>query len=312
MSEYGFQSFPEWRTIQSFTLPDDRKLESKVMLLHQKHPRGNALIAEYMKRDYKTPKNFEDFVYVSQLLQAEGMRTGFEAQRRNKPYCMGTLYWQLNDVWPVASWSSIDNFGRWKALHYYTREAFKPVAALPILEDNELKIYGVNDQADSVAVTLHVHAYTFEGGKVIDFNLPGLTISPDSSKLLWQGALKALLNGKKPENCVVEIELTDSAGTASYGRRLFYAVPPKKMNLPNPGLKITEVEKVEGGYYLSIQTNGNLAKNVYLQTDEEGFFTNNYFDMLPNERVKIFFQTTKVLADPKKAFRVKSLVDAMD
>lgn len=312
MSEYGFQSFPEWRTIQSFTEPADRELESKVMLLHQKHPRGNALIAEYMKRDYRTPKNFEDFVYVSQLLQAEGMRVGFEAQRRNKPYCMGTLYWQLNDVWPVASWSSIDYHGRWKALHYYTRDAFKPVAALPLLEDNQLKIYGANDLADSVQVTLNLRAYTFSGDNLMTFSLPGLALSPDSSKLLWQGALKTVLDGKKPENCVVEIVLNDAAGTQALSRRLFYPVSPKKMNLPKPGLKITQVEKAEGGYLLSLQTDGKLAKNVYLQTEEAGFFSNNYFDLLPNERVKILFKTDRVLTQPEKAFRVKSLVDAVE
>lgn len=141
MSEFGFQAFPDWATIESFTQPGDRELDSKVMLTHQKHPRGNALIAEYLKRDYRQPKKFEDFVYISQLLQAEGMRTGLEAHRRNKPYCMGTLYWQLNDVWPVASWSSIDYYGRWKALHYYVRDVFRPVVALPIVEDDILKIY---------------------------------------------------------------------------------------------------------------------------------------------------------------------------
>ena len=312
MSEYGFQSFPEWRTILSFTDPDDRRLESKVMLLHQKHPRGNAIIAEYMKRDYNSPKKFEDFVYVSQLLQAEGMRTGFEAHRRNKPYCMGTLYWQLNDVWPVASWSSVDYFGRWKALHYYAREAFKPIAALPIMEDNVLKIYGVNDHAESVTVTLNVRAFTFEGGKLFEFKQPGLLISPDSSKMLWQSPLKLVLDGKKPENCVVEIELTDSLGTKIYSRRLFYPVPPRKMNLPNPELKITSVEKTAEGYSISLQTNSKLAKNVYLQTNEEGFFSNNYFDLLPNEQVKILFKTASDLTVPDKAFRVKSLVDAVE
>ncbi len=311
MSEYGFQSFPEWRTIQSFTEPEDRKLDSKVMLLHQKHPRGNALIAEYMKRDFRNPKNFEDFVYVSQLLQAEGMRTGFEAQRRNKPYCMGTLYWQLNDVWPVASWSSIDNHGRWKALHYYTREAFSPVAVLPYLDGDKLKVYGVNDLADSLKVTLHLHAYTFEGGNVIDFNLPDLQLDTDSSKLLWEGTLKSLLNGKKAENCVIELQLTDPTESIVYSTRNYFAVPSKKMNLPNPGLRITAVDKVEMGYQLTLETK-NLAKNVYLQTDEEGFFSHNYFDLLPDKTIQVLFKTTKELADPKKAFRVKTLVDAVE
>lgn len=311
MSEYGFQSFPEWRTIQAFTEPDDRKLDSKVMLLHQKHPRGNALIAEYMKRDFRNPKSFEDFVYVSQLLQAEGMRTGFEAQRRNKPYCMGTLYWQLNDVWPVASWSSVDYYGRWKALHYYAQEAFSPVAVLPYQDGEKFKIYGVNDLADSLNVTLHIHAYTFEGSKVIDFNLPDLILNTDSSKVLWEGTLKSLLNGKKADKCVIEMQLTDSTETTVYSTRNYYAIPSKKMDLPNPGLRIKAVEKVENGYQITLETN-NLAKNVYLQTDEEGFFSHNYFDLLPGRETQVVFRTSKELSDPKKTFRVKTLVDAVE
>jgi len=312
MSEYGFQSFPEWRTIQSFTEPGDRKLDSKVMLLHQKHPRGNALIAEYMKRDYHAPRSFEDFVYVSQLLQAEGMRTGFEAHRRNKPYCMGTLYWQLNDVWPVASWSSVDYYGRWKALHYYAREAFAPVAALPILEDKILQIYGVNDRGEDQTVRLQMQALTFDGEKLGQIDLPNLLINPDSSKLLWQAPLDSLLNGKKAETCVVEIRLTHVDGTETYHRRLFYAVSPRKMKLPKPDITINNVVKRPDGYAITVQTNGKLAKNVYLQTDEDGFFSNNYFDLLPNEQVVITFQTKNTIAEPNKAFRLTSLVQAME
>jgi len=312
MSEFGFQSFPEWRTIRSFTEPEDRKLDSKVMLLHQKHPRGNALIAEYMKRDYRPTKSFEDFVYVSQLLQAEGMRVGLEAHRRNKPYCMGTLYWQLNDVWPVASWSSIDYHGRWKALHYYAREAFRPVAALPILENNKLKIFGVNDLPDTVEAMLQIRAYTFEGNKLSETTVPVFALSRDSSKLMWEMPLKTVLNGKKPEQCVVEIELRDTSGTNVLSRRLFYAVPPKKMNLPRPGLRITEVEKTADGYQVSLRTDGKLAKNVYIQTEVEGSFEDNYFDLLPDERRTILFKTDQLIEQPKKAFQLKSLVEAME
>ena len=157
-----------------------------------------------------------------------------------------------------------------------------------------------------------MHAYTFGGDKVFDFNLTDLTVTPDSSKLLWQGPLKTILNGKKPENCVIEFQLTDTTGATVYSRRLFYTVPPKKMSLPGPGLKISSVEKAEGGYFISIQTNGNLAKNVYIQTEEAGFFSDNYFDMLPAERVKVFFKTDKIIENPAKAFHLKSLVDAMD
>ncbi|MBT7896208.1 MAG: glycoside hydrolase family 2 protein [Flavobacteriales bacterium] len=110
MSEFGFQSFPELSTIKKFSAKKDWKLNSDVMTSHQKHPRGNTLIQEYMNREYNQPLDFEKFIYASQILQGEGMRIGLEAHRRSQPYCMGTLYWQLNDCWPVASWSSIDYY----------------------------------------------------------------------------------------------------------------------------------------------------------------------------------------------------------
>ena len=305
MSEYGFQSFPEWRTIQSFTLPEDRELESKVMLLHQKHPRGNALIAEYTKRDFNKPKNFEDFVYVSQLVQAEGMRRAIEAHRRNKPYCMGTLYWQLNDVWPVASWSSIDCFGRWKAMQYYVREAFSPVAALPFMVDNNiLSIYGVNDFANDTTVTIRVHARNFEGKTLSDVTRQDVAIPSDSSRVIWQGDMRTVLDKNKPESSVVEILLMDAKGKVLY-RRLFYPVAPKQMRLSRANVK-TVVEQVKEGYMITLETN-TLAKNVLIQTEADGFFIDNYFDLMPGEKKQVLFKTERILDTPSAAFSVKSL-----
>lgn len=309
MSEFGFQSFPEWRTIQSFTLPEDRKLDSKVMLAHQKHPRGNALIAEYMKRDYRNPKDFENFVYVSQLLQAEGMRTGIEAHRRNKPYCMGTLYWQLNDVWPVASWSSIDYFGRWKALQFYAREAYSPVAALPVLEDDVLKIYGVNDRLEEQTLTLQVRGLAFDGDVLSDITQIGTRINPDSSRIIWQGSVKNIIKKQKPENALVEILLRDSTGKKVY-RRFLYLVPPKKLSLPRANITMT-VESINEGYKLTLSSK-RLAKNVFIGTEVNGFFSDNYFDLLPDEEKVVVFKTELVLKDPPNSFTTKSLVDTWE
>jgi len=306
MSEFGFQSFPEWRTIESFTLPEDRQLDSKVMLLHQKHPRGNALIAEYMKRDYRQTNTFEDFVYVSQLLQAEGMRTGIEAHRRNKPYCMGSLYWQLNDVWQGASWSGRDYFGRWKALQYYVRDAFSPVVALPILEDDILKLYGVSDLPDTTTVSLHVRALSFEGKTLSDATIPEIILHPDSSKMIWQGYLKTVLDKHKPENSVVEFTLKSAEGKI-LSHRLFYLVPPKKLNLSKTKVNV-KVEQVTEGYRLTLQS-GHLAKNVFLSTALNGSFSDNYFDLLPDERKTVLFKTEGTLDDPQHAFTVKHLAD---
>jgi beta-mannosidase len=116
MSEYGFQSFPEMSTIRKYALPEDYDIYSEVMKSHQRSSNGNGTIEYYMLKEYNKPEDFESFLYVNYVLQAEGIKFGLEGHRRAAPYCMGSLYWQINDVWPVASWSSTDYFQKWKAL----------------------------------------------------------------------------------------------------------------------------------------------------------------------------------------------------
>jgi beta-mannosidase len=116
MSEYGFQSFPGISTVEKYALPEDYDIFSEVMKSHQRSSIGNETIEYYLKQEYDTPKDFESFLYVNHILQAEGIKFGLEGHRRAMPYCMGSLYWQINDVWPVASWSSTDYYQKWKAL----------------------------------------------------------------------------------------------------------------------------------------------------------------------------------------------------
>ena len=127
LSEFGFQSFPAVKTIEQFTEPEDRNIFSYVMEKHQRNAGANGKILQYMSQMYPYPESLELLVYVSQLLQAEAIRYGVEHFRRNRGRCMGCVYWQLNDCWPVASWSSIDYYGRWKALQYFARRFFAPV-----------------------------------------------------------------------------------------------------------------------------------------------------------------------------------------
>jgi len=126
-SEFGFQSFPCLKTVETFTLPEDRNIFSRVMEMHQRNAGANGKILGYLANTYRYPTDFEHLLYASQLLQADAIRYGVEHWRRNRGRCMGAIYWQLNDIWPVASWASIDYFGRWKALHYYARRFFAPV-----------------------------------------------------------------------------------------------------------------------------------------------------------------------------------------
>lgn len=127
LSEFGFQSFPSLKTIESFTLPEDRNVFSYIMEKHQRNNAANGKILHYLSQMYLYPNSFSLLVYTSQLLQAEAIKYGVEHMRRNRGRCMGTVYWQINDCWPVASWSSIDYAGRWKALHYYAKRFFAPL-----------------------------------------------------------------------------------------------------------------------------------------------------------------------------------------
>lgn len=146
-SEYGFQGMPSLETVKSmFSGNPDLSLEDPIIKAHEKNARGFEIIQKYMERDYLVPKDFVKYNYVSQLLQARGMQIAIEAHRRAKPYNMGTLYWQLNDCWPVISWSSIDYLGNWKALHYQVKRSFENQIILTEEKEGFLDFYGINDE----------------------------------------------------------------------------------------------------------------------------------------------------------------------
>src|SRR6202142_2848424 len=163
MSEYGFQSFPTLDSVARYAPPTDWRIDSPVMLSHQRHPRGNQLVRTYMERDFRVPKDFAAFLYLSQVLQATVIKYGAEAHRRRWPYNAGSLYWQLDDCWPVASWSGIDYYGRWKALHYAARKFFAPVLVSPVEDDGNLRVYVVSDRRADLHAKLVVRLVDFEG-----------------------------------------------------------------------------------------------------------------------------------------------------
>ena len=157
-SEFGFQSFPSNRLIESFTGEDDRNVSSQVMDVHQRNPGGNSRIVETLARYFRFPEKFEDMTWLSQVSQALAMKTAIEFWRSSKPRCMGTLYWQLNDTWPVASWASLEYGGGWKLTHYLARKFNAPVlvTAQPDADTGEIVLWAINDTPDSV--NLHVTA----------------------------------------------------------------------------------------------------------------------------------------------------------
>src|SRR5438067_105619 len=181
MSEYAFQSFPQLETVATYTEPGDRDVSSPVMMAHQRHPRGNQLIREYMLREYPEPKDFESFLYVSQVLQAEGIKIGAEHLRRIMPHNMGSLYWQIDDCWPVASWSSIDYFGRWKALQYYARRFYSDLLVSPHPEGDAVNVYVVSDRTRATPAHLTATLMDFSGRALSQTSMD-VTLAPLASK----------------------------------------------------------------------------------------------------------------------------------
>jgi beta-mannosidase len=308
MSEYGFQSFPELKTIKSFAPDWQLAIDSQVMMSHQKHPRGNQLIREYMLRDYPEPKDFASFLYVSQVLQAEGMKVGAEYLRRSRPRTMGSLYWQLNDCWPVASWASIDYFGRWKALQYYARRFYSDVLVSTAEEEGEIGVYVVSDLTDPIPALLEAQLLDLKGRTLWEKRVD-LTIAPLASRKELTIPRATLLEGREPSAVFLRVQVTGEGETLSSNHRFFE--PPKKMTLAKPKLAAKVVE-ADGGFRVTVSSD-TLARNVRLTYGpDDGFFTDNFFDLVPRRPVEVLFrpQGEVTLEDFREGLAVESIVDA--
>jgi len=166
-SEFGFQSFPSMAMIRSFANEDQLNLTSPVLEHHQRHPLGNMIIITTMCRYFRFPEKLEHFIYVSQVQQAMAMRMAVEYWRSRRPVCMGALYWQLNDVWPVVSWSSIEYSGTWKLLHYAAKRFFDPVHLSVYIKEDHVQVWGINDRDEALSGTFTLEFMDFRG-KVLD------------------------------------------------------------------------------------------------------------------------------------------------
>jgi beta-mannosidase len=314
MSEFGFQSLPSPQTIMRFARPGDLAIDSPVMLAHQKNERGNEIIRSYMERYYRTPRDFESFVYVSQLLQAEGIRTGIEAHRRAKPYCMGSLFWQLDDCWPAASWSSIDYGGNPKALYYRARDAFSEVLVSPVIENGMVRVYVVSDRLSPVEGPVAIRLVDFTGN-VIWESSHRVKIAPNASTCVFEDVAAHVLDGERSSEVVLCAEMFE--GGALLSRNLLYFAPPKDLDLPRPDIRQPLPVPVPGRSsstrnterFLTLQTDV-LAKNVYLSIPGyDVYFEDNYFDMLPGSTVTVRYITNEDAGDLDWKFRVMSLAD---
>lgn len=306
MSEFGFQSFPEMKTIATFASAKDYDVESEVMNAHQKSSIGNALIRTYMERDYIVPLKFEDFVYIGMVLQGHGMRRGFEAHRRNRPYCMGTLYWQLNDSWPVVSWSGIDYYGNWKALHYQARRAFAPIVINPVQENDSLGIYLLSDKLESLAeLSLDMRLVHF-GGKTLrresvkPFVLPGNT-----SLQVHREAISDWATPEQRKECLLILTLKDASGRKLAQEACFFD-RTKNLSLP-PATVSCKVKQADGRYELTLYSSV-LAKDVFIRIPIQGArFSDNFFDLLPGESKKVIITSPLLKKGEKTDIVIKHI-----
>ena len=280
MSEFGFQSFPSADVMKFVNQSDDIQIDTKAIRSHQKHHRGFELIDLYIGRDYLIPDNDEDYIFLSQLVQARGMRIGIEAHRRAKPYNMGTLYWQLNDCWPGISWSSIDHFGNWKALHYEAKDAFENVLISFERHNDRVNVYIVNDLITSLDESLEMKLIDFDGN-VLWSASKQIKVPSSSSNLVNSFSIDSGLTSKWNQ-VLLQVNFGNSTST-------YFFVKPKELALKNNEIEF-DVEKVNEGYLISMSSI-SLQKGVMLSTTAKGHFSDNYFDLYPNEIKQVLFKT---------------------
>ena len=273
-SEFGFQSFPSIKTVKSFTEKEDRNIFSRVMESHQKNNAANGKILYYLSENFLYPDGFENLLYVSQILQGIAIKFGVEHWRRNRGRCMGALYWQLNDNWPVASWASIDYYGRWKALHYMAKNFYAPIAGSLSRTGKMVEAYLQNetrkDSKCNVVIALKTMDFTILDQASYTITVPALTARKVSEKDFTE-----LVRGRE-DQVFVEAVFTDETGRQSVEVEFFE--PYKYLKLEKP--KITyEVREDEDKYLISF-TAKKLACFVELDfAESDAIFSDNYFTL---------------------------------
>ncbi len=308
-SEYGFQSFPEYQSVLKYAPEErDHSIYSDVMMAHQRGgSHANGLIEWYLLNEYRQPKDFPNLLYMGQLLQGDAIKTAIEAHRRAMPYTMGTLFWQHNDCWPVASWSSRDYYGRWKAQHYFSRKAFNDILVSPIEEDGKLNVYIVSDRLKPVKGTLDLRVMDLKGNVVYE-KKEQLTVPANASKIQFSAPLTDVLAGHNPNEVFVNARFTEK-GNGDVVTNNYFLTRFKNIDFPKANIRMTSVPAA-GGFDVTVESDV-FARGVFLSIDGiDNFFSDNYFDLLPGEPVTVHVTTSLDKASFDKQLKSESLADA--
>ena len=288
-SEYGFQSFPEFESVKRYApYPEDWDIRSEVMMSHQRGgDHANGLIETYLLNEYKKPRDFRAFLYMNHVLQGDAIKTAIESHRRQMPYNMGTLFWQHNDCWPVASWASRDYYGRWKAQHYYVRKAYDDILISSVVEGDDLIVYAVSDRLENTSGRLQLQVCQFDGTVVHHWD-KSVGISGNDSRVCFSAPLAKLLEGADRGTVYVRVDYTDKSGRVYHNN--YCLGKQKDMDYPKVDLQ-TEVRSIEGGYEVMVSAD-KFARAVCLSVaDNESVYSDNYFDVQPKSSVQVQVRT---------------------
>ena len=320
MSEYGVQSLPSYYTLQKYLAPEDQNLFSPVMMHRQKSVmpwitpdmEGNKMLMRYIREDYNEPKDFQSMVYLSQLFQAEAIKIASEAHRINKPRCMGSMYWQFGDAWPNIGWSVIDYLGKKKAAYYSAKKAFENVAVIPALSDTvitsstNLNVYINSDSINAIDGKLVLKLTDFNG-KILFNKEVMVKVEPLSNKVFFSINANDLLKGFNRNEVVFTSNLECNGKVVSENKLYFNHA--KFLKLQKPNIK-TKIVKTASGFEIELSTN-TLVKSMYLSlpNGDDGF-SDNFFDIMPNNLVKIRLSSSLSITHLQKNLVIVSLFDS--
>jgi beta-mannosidase len=309
-SEFGFQSFPEPKTVNRYTVPEDRNVTTYIMEHHQRSNIGNTTIMRYMLDWFRLPKNFEMTLWLSQILQGMAMKYACEHWRRSMPRGMGTLYWQLNDCWPVASWASIDSFGRWKALHYMARNFFNPilVSGLENNERAEVEIHLTSDLRKAMNVQVEWTLTTVRGNTLAEGSKKARGFARQSRPIQTL-KLKKYIQEHSERDLMLWLEL--SAHGKNLSTNFVSFSRPKHLELRPPGIT-TKIRFDQKGAFIVKLKAKRPALWTWLELDGlDAEFSDNFFHLRPGKEREIQVKPGKRIdaAQFKKRLKVRSLID---
>lgn len=310
MSEYGFPSYPDFRTMRTVSAREDWSVDSEMMRHRQKSYKGNGLINTHMDRWYNAPKNFSSYLVLTQLLQAEALRIAVRHHRIAQPHCMGTLYWQLNDCWPGPSWSTLDYYGREKAGHYWLRDLYAPLMITAVDDEKKIDIHMVSDLQVDRRATLQLRLKDFKGGIVWSYETT-LEIPSRSARKVYSIEKADFPHRIQPTAHVLETVV--HAGGEEIATDLLYFAAPRDLDLPDPEYDYHCTETA-AGFQLEFDAH-HAVKNIQLGLpDPMAEFSTNYFDLVPGRVYKVNVQSERVSSCESlmQQLRLRNLKDWME